>query len=102
MCNLQGTVNLEKMPIPDFIIMLDKDPIALHEIKNLQIPLIGIVDTDMNPDDFIYKFFGNNDSIDYLDFFFSFIVEAINEGRLKEQHLFYLYLILKIKEKING
>ncbi len=102
MSNLQGAVNLQKMPIPDFIIMLDKDKIALDEIKNLQVPLIGIIDTDMDPDDFVYKFLGNNDSIEYLDFVFSFISEAIKEGRLKEQQLFYIYVISKIKRKLNG
>ena len=102
LCNLNGIINLEKMPIPDFIIMLDKDQEALHEIKNLQIPLIGVIDTDMNPDDFVYKFFGNNDSIENLDFFFEFLTEAAKEGRLKEQQLFFLYTIYKIKNKIHG
>jgi ribosomal protein S2 len=90
------------MPIPDFIIMLDKDIDALNEIKNLQIPLIGVVDSDMNPDDFVYKFFGNNDSIENLDFFFEFLKEAAKEGRLKEQQLFFFYLIFNIKKKIYG
>jgi len=99
---LKGIVNLKKMPIPDFIIMLDNNKQALHEINNLQIPLIGIVDTDMNPNDFIYKFLGNNDSIENLNFFFEFLNEAAKEGRLKEQQLFFFYLILHIKKKIHG
>lgn len=100
-CYLKGIVNLKKMPIPDFIIMLDKNEEALHEIKNLQIPLIGIIDTDINPNDFIYKFFGNNDSIENLEFFFEFLNEAAIEGRLKEQQLFFFYLIKKIKKKLK-
>jgi ribosomal protein S2 len=49
--------------VADFFILLDKDPIAMRELYNLQVPLIGFVDTNMNPNDFIYKLFGNNDSI---------------------------------------
>ena len=79
------------MPIPDFIIMLDNDLVALDEVKKLQIPLIGIVDTNMNPEDFVFKFFGNNDSIENLDFFFEFLKEAAKEGRIKEQQLFFFY-----------
>lgn len=97
---LKGIVNLKKMPLPDFFIMLDKDPLALQELKNLQVPLIGFVDTNMNPDDFIYKLFGNNDSVKNLEFFFEFLLEAVKEGRLKEQQLFFFYLIYNIKKKL--
>jgi small subunit ribosomal protein S2 len=90
------------MPIPDFIIMLDKDIVALDEIKKLQIPLIGIVDSDMNPEDFVFKFMGNNDSIENLEFFFEFLKEAAKEGRIKEQQLFFFYLISNIKKKVYG
>jgi ribosomal protein S2 len=88
------------MPLPDFFIMLDKDPLALQELKNLQVPLIGFVDTNMNPDDFIYKLLGNNDSVKNLEFFFEFLLEAVKEGRLKEQQLFFFYLIYNIKKKL--
>ena len=97
---LKGIVNLKKMPLPDFFILLDKDPIAMRELYNLQVPLIGFVDTNMNPNDFIYKLFGNNDSIKNLEFFFEFLLEAVKEGRLKEQQLFFFYLIYNIKKKI--
>jgi hypothetical protein len=58
------------------------------------------VDTDMDPSDFIYKFFGNNDAFENIEFFFEFIQEALKEGRLKEQQLFYLYYIYKINKKL--
>ena len=101
-CYLKGITNLKKMPIPDYIVMLDNNSDALHEIKHLQVPLIGVVDTDMNPEDFLYTFWGNNDSIEHLDFFFEFMSEAAKEGRLKEQQLFLFYLICNIKKKIYG
>ena len=54
----------------------------------------------MNPEDFIYKLLGNNDSVKNLEFFFEFLLEAVKEGRLKEQQLFFFYLIYNIKKKI--
>jgi ribosomal protein S2 len=86
------------MPIPDFVIFLDKNEEALFELKKFNVPLIGIVDSDMNPHDFIYKFFGNNDSMESLEFFFEFLKETIQEGRLKEQQLFYSYFMFKIRK----
>jgi len=53
---LKGLKNLTKMPVPDFVVFLDKNVEALAEIQKMQIPMIGLVDTDMNPDDFVYKF----------------------------------------------
>lgn len=97
---LKGIKNLTKMPIPDFVIFLDKNTEALAELKKFQIPLIGIVDTNMNPNDFVYKFFGNNDSMESIEFFFEFLDESIKEGRLKEQQLFYFYFIYKLKKKL--
>lgn len=97
---LKGIKNLFKNPIPDFIVFLDNDVEALYELKKFQIPLIGLVDTDMNPDEYLYKFFGNNDSIENFEFFFEFLKETIKEGRNIEQDLFYQYFILKIKSKI--
>jgi ribosomal protein S2 len=99
---LQGVTFLKEDSLPDIIIMLDNDKTALHEIKNLQIPIIGLVDTDMDPNDFILKFYGNNDSKIHLNFFFQFLQAAAKQGRLKEQQLFFFYLILKIKKKINA
>jgi len=61
----------------------------LHEIEALQIPLIGLVDTDMNPNKFLYRFFGNNDAFENINFLFFFLKEPILQGRLKEQKQFY-------------
>jgi ribosomal protein S2 len=66
----------------------------------MQVPLIGLIDSNMNPKSFLYKFFGNNDTFESIDFFFNFLKEAIQEGRLKEQSYFYFYFINKIKKEI--
>lgn len=98
---LKGIKNFQKNPTPDFLLVLHADETILKESVDLQIPILGLVDTNMDPDFFLYKFFGNNDSIENIQFLFEFIEEAIKEGRLKEQQLFFFYLLIKLKKNIN-
>lgn len=98
---LKGIRNLSQMPLPDFFVFLDKDEDAFFELKKMHVPMIGLVDTDMNPDEYLYKFFGNNDGLENIEFFFDFIKETVKEGRLKEQQLFYYYFIFKLKQIIQ-
>lgn len=98
---LKNINTLEKNPIPDFLLVLHGNEEILKESSNLQIPILGLVDTNTDPDYFLYKFFGNNDSIENIQFLFEFINEAIKEGRLKEQQLFFFYLLIKVKKNIN-
>ena len=97
---LRGIKNLPKMPISDFIIFLDHNEDAFYELQKFQLPLIGLVDTNMNPKPFLYKFFGNNDAVENIEFFFEFLTETLKEGRLIEQQKFYSYFMYKIKTNI--
>jgi len=97
---LHGIKNLKNNPMPDFFIFLDQNSEALLEIKKLRIPLIGLVDTNMNPSNFLYQFFGNNDSIKNIKFFFKFLKETIVDGRLKEKYQFFYYFLNKVKNKL--
>ncbi len=97
---LKGIRNLFHMPIPDFFIFLDKNEEALYEIKQLRVPLIGLVDTDMNPKDFLYSFLTNNDSVENIEFFFDFLKETIKEGRLQEQQQYYTHFVVKLKKNL--
>lgn len=99
---LKGVKNLTYLPTPDFVIILNKDQDALTELNNFNIPLIGFIDTNMKPQDFVFKFFGNNDSIKNIDFFFKFLKQAIFEGRLKEQKKFCTIFLSQIKKKLKN
>jgi len=55
----------------------------------------------MDPNDILFKFFGNNDSLENFEFFFDFLQKALQEGRFKEQQLFYMTYISKIKTKLT-
>ena len=81
--------------------MLYPNEDALKEIQRLNIPIWGLVDSNMNPGWFLYQFFGNDYSLESLEFFCEFLKDAILEGRIKEQEIFFYYLLNKLKKKIK-
>ena len=76
-------------PTPDFLLSLNSNEDAIKESINLQIPIIGLIDSNTDPSYFLYKLFTNKESVQNIDFFLNFIKEAIKEGRAKEQELFF-------------
>lgn len=67
--NLDGIRNMQKLPDALFIIDVNYESIALLEAKRLSIPVIGIVDTNSNPDFVDYIIPGNDDSTDSINFY---------------------------------
>lgn len=76
--SLEGIRNMDKLPDALFIVDVNYESIALLEANKLSIPVIGIVDTNSNPDLVTYVIPGNDDSTDsikfYLETFYNFIV----------------------------
>ena len=76
--SLEGIRNMDKLPDVLFIIDVNYESIALLEANRLAIPVIGIVDTNSNPDLVTYVIPGNDDSTDaikfYLETFYNFII----------------------------
>lgn len=67
--SLDGIRNMDKLPDAIFIVDVNYESIALLEAKRLCIPVIGIVDTNSNPDFVDYVIPGNDDSTDSIDFY---------------------------------
>lgn len=64
-----GIVNLEKLPDALLVVDIKKEKNAVKEAKEKNIPLVAIVDTNVNPDEVDYPIPGNDDassSIEYL------------------------------------
>ncbi len=84
--NLDGIRNMTKLPDALFIIDVNYEIIALLEANRLSIPVIGIVDTNSNPDNVDYLIPGNDDSADsikyYLETFCSFISKVSKNKHL--------------------
>lgn len=78
---LGGVKNMGGLPDALFIIDVDHESIAIKEAKNLGIPVIGIVDTNSNPDGVDYIIPGNDDAIRAVTLYASSMANAILAGK---------------------
>ncbi|MCF6807315.1 30S ribosomal protein S2 [Thiotrichales bacterium 19S9-12] len=69
--------------LPDAIIVVDsnEERIAIQEANRLSIPVIGIVDTNSNPEGVDYLIPGNDDAVRALRFYLSTFADAILDAR---------------------
>jgi len=75
--NLNGIKNMKGLPDALFLIDVNYESIALAEAQKLSIPVIGIVDTNSNPDGVDYLIPGNDDSTDSIKFYLDVICNHI-------------------------
>jgi small subunit ribosomal protein S2 len=61
--NLGGVKNMQRVPDALFVIDLKTEAIAVREAQRLRIPIIGLVDTNCDPDGIDYVIPGNDDGI---------------------------------------
>jgi small subunit ribosomal protein S2 len=61
--NLGGVKHMERLPQAMFVVDLKTEEIAVREAQRLRIPIIGLVDTNCNPDGIDYIVPGNDDAI---------------------------------------
>jgi ribosomal protein S2 len=73
----------------------------LKEIVKSKIPLMGLVDSNMNPEFFLYPFIGNNDSIESIKFCFSLLALSQKESMIQERKTLYYLVLLKIKQMLK-
>jgi small subunit ribosomal protein S2 len=79
--NLDGIRNMSRLPDAVFVVDTRKEKIAVDEARKLKIPVIGIVDTNSDPDDVDYVIPGNDDALRSLKLFLSRIADAAIAGR---------------------
>ena len=72
---------MEQLPGTVFIIDPKKERIAVRESRRLAIPVIGVVDTNCDPDEIDYPIPGNDDAIRAIRLITSRLADAIIEGR---------------------
>lgn len=83
--NLGGIKNLKRVPDVLFVVDPRKEKNAVAEAKILGIPVVGIVDTNCDPDDVDYVIPGNDDAIRAVKLIAAKIADAVLEGRQGEQ-----------------
>ena len=80
--SLNGISEMKKSPDLLFIIDTRLEHIAVAEAKNLNIPIIGIVDTNCDPDVIDYPIPGNDDSRRSIDLYCRLISETIKNTKI--------------------
>ncbi|HZG84369.1 30S ribosomal protein S2 [Paenibacillus sp.] len=82
---LGGIKNMRGMPDAVFIIDPRKERIAVAEARKLGIPIVGIVDTNCDPDEIDYVIPGNDDAIRAVKLLTSKMADAVIEAHQGEQ-----------------
>ena len=78
---LGGIKNMPELPGAIFVVDLKKEKIAVHEARKLGIPVIGVVDTNCDPDEIDYVIPGNDDAIRAVKLLTSVIADAVVEAK---------------------
>lgn len=81
---LGGIRNMKKMPEVLFVVDPRKEKIAVNEARILGIPVVGIVDTNCDPDEVDYIIPGNDDAIRAVKLLTGTMANAVIEGNQGE------------------
>ncbi len=82
--NLGGIKDMKEMPGVMFVVDPKKERIAILEARKLNIPVVGLIDTNCNPEDVDYAIPGNDDAIRAVKLIADVMANAIVEGRQGE------------------
>lgn len=82
--NIGGIKEMENLPDVIFLVDPKKEATAISEAKKLNIPVVGLVDTNCNPQDLDYPIPGNDDAIRAVKLIADVMANAIIEGKQGE------------------
>ena len=82
--NLGGIKDMKKLPDAIFVVDPKKEKICVQEAHSLNIPLIGIADTNCDPDELDYVIPGNDDAIRAVKLIVSKMADAVIEANQGE------------------
>lgn len=83
--DLGGIRDMNHVPGAIFVVDTKKEAIAVREAKRLNIPIIGIIDTNSDPDDIDYPVPSNDDAFKAINLVTHAIADAIIEGKSAKQ-----------------
>jgi len=78
---MEGLVALERMPDVIFVPSLQAEKTAVTEANRMHVQVIGIADTNANPDKATYFVPANDDAVNSIKMMVGLIAEAIKEGK---------------------
>ena len=83
--NLGGVGSMERLPAAIFVVDPRKEAIVVKEARKLKIPIIGVVDTNCDPDEVDFVIPGNDDALRAIRLFTSRIADAVLAGRTRRE-----------------
>ena len=78
--NLGGVADMKRLPDAVFLIDLRKEQLAVREARRLNLPVIGLVDTNCDPDDADFVIPGNDDAIRACSLIARVVADGIAAG----------------------
>jgi len=86
--NITGIKSMKSVPDAVFVIDTRREAIAVAEARKLKIPVIGVLDTNSDPDEVDVPIPGNDDALRAIRLFAGRVADAVLAGRgVREAHL---------------
>ncbi len=79
--NLGGVADMKRQPDAVFVIDLKKEQLAVREARRLGVPIIGLVDTNADPDEADFIIPGNDDAIRASNLIAKVVADGIAAGK---------------------
>lgn len=80
-----GLKEMKKLPEAVFVIDIKKDKTAVSEASKKKVPIVALVDSNVNPTAIDYPIPGNDDAVKSIDLITGLIAEAVKEGKAKAE-----------------
>jgi small subunit ribosomal protein S2 len=78
---LSGIAEMPRLPGAVFVVDINREHIAVNEARKLDVPIIGIVDTNTDPELVDYPIPANDDALKSIELVTSVLADAVNEGQ---------------------
>jgi len=75
-----GIASLDSNPSAIVVIDPKREKTAVHEANIVNVPVVGLIDTNCNPDDINYPVSGNDDALKSIELFLSAVCSVIGQG----------------------
>ena len=79
--NLGGVADMKRQPDAVFVVDLKKEQLAVREARRLGVPIIGLVDTNADPDEVDFVIPGNDDAIRSANLVTKVVADGIAAGQ---------------------
>jgi len=83
--SLEGIKEMQRLPDAMFVIDVGKEAIAVSEARRLGIPLVGVVDSNNDPQSVDFVIPGNDDAIRAIEWYCGHVAKACIEGEAAHQ-----------------